>query len=61
MSNDDFINYILPPELATKFCMEKDYITYKQASLKLYENDFLTLHHNGLMDQVFMLCCGELL
>ena len=42
MPNDDFIPYILLPESATKFCMEKDDITYKQASLKLYENDFPT-------------------
>ena len=42
MPNDDFIPYILLPESATKFCMEKDDITYKQASLKLYENNFPT-------------------
>ena len=40
MSNDDFIHYILPPELPTKFCMEKDDVTYKQIPLKLYDNDF---------------------
>ena len=27
MSNNDFIHYILLPELATKFCVEKDDIT----------------------------------
>ena len=57
MSNNDFIHYILLPELATKFCMEKDDITYKQGSLKLCDNDFPTLHHNDLMDQVFILDC----
>ena len=46
MSNDDFVQYIFVPKLATNFCMEKNDITYKQASLKLYENDFQTLHHN---------------
>ena len=55
MSNDDVIHYILLPELATKFCMEKDDITYKQALLKLYDNEFATLDHNELMDQVFVL------
>ena len=44
MSNDDFIHYILLPELATKFYMEKDDITYREASLKLYDNEFPTLH-----------------
>ena len=58
MSNDDFIHYNFLPELATKFCMEKDYITYKQASLKLYKNDFPTLHHNDPMDQAFVLYCA---
>ena len=58
MSNDDFIHYNFLPELATKFCMEKDYITYKQASLKLYKNDFPTLHHNDPMDQAFILYCA---
>ena len=57
MSNDDFIHYILLPELATKFYMEKDDITYKEASLKLYDNELPTLHHNDLMDQVFILDC----
>ena len=46
MSNNDFIYYILLPKLVAKFCMKKDDITYKQASLKLYENDFPTLHCN---------------
>ena len=57
MSNDDFIQCILRPELATKFCMENDDITFKKALLKLYENDFLTLHHSHLMDQVFIIYC----
>ena len=57
MLNDDFIHYILLPELDTNFCMEEDDITYKQASLKLYDNDFTTLHHNDLMDKVFILYC----
>ena len=57
LSNDDFIHYILLPELATKFYMEKHDITYKEASLKLYDNELPTLHHNDLMDQVFILDC----
>ena len=57
MLNDDFIHYILLPELATKFYMEKDDITYKEASLKLYDNELPTLHYNDLMDQVFILDC----
>ena len=57
MSNDDFIHNILLPELDTKFYMEKDDITYKEASLKLYDNELPTLHHNDLMDQVFILDC----
>ena len=56
MSNNDFIHCILLPELATKFCIEND-VTYKQASLKLCDNDFPMLHHNDLMDQVFILDC----
>ena len=55
MSNDDLIHDVFLPELATKFCMEKDDITYKQPSLKFYEIDFPSLHHNDLMDQVFIL------
>ena len=43
MSNDNFIYYILLPKLGAKFGMGKDEITYKQASLKLYENGFPTL------------------
>ena len=58
MSNDDFIHHILLPELATKFYMEKDDITYKEASLKLYDNELPTLHRNDLMDQVFILDCA---
>ena len=58
MSNDDFINYIFLPELATKFYMEKDDITYKDALLKLYDNELPTLHHNDLMDTDFMLGCA---
>ena len=54
MPNDDFIHYILIPELATKFCMKKDNIIYKQALLMFYENDFQT-HYNVLMDQAFIL------
>ena len=57
MSNDDFIRYILVPELATTFYMEKDDITHKEASLKLYDNEFPTTHYNDLMDQVFILDC----
>ena len=57
MSNDDFILYILLPEWATKFYMEKDDITYKEASLKLYDNELPMLHHNDLMDQVFIPNC----
>ena len=57
MSDDDFYSLHFASELATKFCMEKDDITYKQASLKLYDNEFPTLHHNGLMHQVFKLDC----
>ena len=38
MSNDDFIHHILLPDSATKFYMEKDDITYKEALLKLYDN-----------------------
>ena len=37
-------------KLAKKFCMEDDDITYKQASLNLYDNDFPTLHHNDLIN-----------
>ena len=57
MSNDDFIQYIFLPELATKFYMEKYDITYKEASSKLYDNELPTLHQNHLMDQVFILDC----
>ena len=57
MSNDDFIHYILLPELFMKFYMEKENITYKEALLKLYENELPTLHHSDLMDQVFILDC----
>ena len=57
MSNDDFIRYILVPELATKFYMEKDDITHIEASLKLYDDEFPTPHYNDLMDQVFILDC----
>ena len=46
MSNDNFIYYILLPKLGAKFGMGKDEITYKQASLKLYENGFPTLQRN---------------
>ena len=42
------------PELATKFCMEKDNIIYKRALLMFYVNDFQT-HYNVLMDQAFIL------
>ena len=54
MPNDDFIHYILIPELAANFCMKKDNIIYKQALLMFYENDFQT-HYNVLMDQAFIL------
>ena len=47
MSTDDFIHYILVPELAT--C--------KQASLKLYDNGFPMLNHIDPMDKVFILYC----
>ena len=57
LSNDDFIHYILLPELATKFYVEKDDITYKESSLKLYDNKLPTLHPIDLMDQVFILGC----
>ena len=57
MPNDAFIHYILLPELAAKFYMEKDDIKYKEASLKLYDNELPTLHHNELMGQVFILDC----
>ena len=57
MSNHDFIHDVLLPELATKFCMEKDDVTNKQALLKLFDNDFPTLHRNCLMEQVFILFC----
>ena len=53
MSNDDFIDYILLPELATKFYMFKDDITYKEASLKVYDNELPRLYYNDLIDQVF--------
>ena len=56
MSNDDFIQYILLPEWATKFYTDKD-ITYKEASLKLYDNELPMLNHNHLMDQVFIPNC----
>ena len=56
MSND-FIHYILLPESARKFYMENDEMTYKEASLKLYDNELPTLHHKDLMDQVFILDC----
>ena len=58
MLNDDFIHYILLPELAMTFYMEKVDITYKEASLKLYDNELPTLHRNDLMDQVFILDCA---
>ena len=58
MSNNDFVYYILIPELATKFCMERDDTTDKQTSLKLYDNDLPTLHHNNLMDKNFILFCN---
>ena len=61
MSNDDFIHYILLPELATKCYMEKDDITYKEAWLKLYDNEIPTLHHSDLLDQVFIPDCFLLL
>ena len=57
LSNDDFIYYILLPELATKFYMEKDDTTYKEALLKLYDRELPMLHHNDLIDQVFILDC----
>ena len=57
MSNDDFIHYISLPELVTKFYMEKDDITHKEASLKLYDNELPALYHNDLMHQVFILDC----
>ena len=57
MSNDDFIHYTLLLELATKFYMEKDDITYKEASLKLYDIELPMLHHKDLMDQVFIPYC----
>ena len=57
MSNDDFIHYILLPEWATEFYMEKDDITYKEASLKLYDIELPMLHHKDLMDQVFIPYC----
>ena len=50
LSHDDFIHYILPPDLAMKFYIEKDDITYKEALLNLYNNELPTLHHNDLMD-----------
>ena len=56
MLSDDFIHHILLPELATKFYMGKD-IRFKEASLKLYDNELPTLHHNDLADQVFILDC----
>ena len=56
MLSDDFIHHILLPELATKFYMEKD-IRFKEASLKLYDNELPTLHHNDLADQLFILDC----
>ena len=57
MSNDNFIHYVLLPELAVTFCMENDDITHKQPSLKVYKSGFPTLHHNDPMDQVFVLYC----
>ena len=39
MSNDDFIHYILHPEFATKFYMEK-YITYKEALKSFMTTNF---------------------
>ena len=57
MSNDDLIHYILLPELVTKFYREIDDITYKEASLKLYDNELPTLHHNDQMDQVSIFDC----
>ena len=56
MLSGDFIHHILLPELATKFYMEKD-IRFKEASLKLYDNELPTLYHNDLADQVFILDC----
>ena len=61
MSNDDFIHYILLPELATKCYMEKDDISYKEAWLKLYDNEIPTFHHSDLLDQVFIPDCVLLL
>ena len=57
MSNEEFIDYILLSKFATKFCSEKDDITYKQVPLKHCENDFPTLDHNDLMDHAFILYC----
>ena len=56
MLSDDFIHHILLPELATKFYMEKD-IRFKEATIKLYDNELPTLYHNDLADQVFILDC----
>ena len=56
MSNEDFIQYSFLPELS-KLCKEKYDIAYKQALLRPNENDFPTLCHNDIMNQVFVLYC----